>query len=162
MVNYAETTSSSTNVPLTPVSCSQHQEPLTEPLLELAEPQGIADWTTDSPTGHLLYKGKLGEIRIPGMMWMYGNAAFAQGFQCGRELLLERGDGRWSVLSDQQFTHLITQHLPAGLPAIAIDPWKQGFIFGWCMTWYHQPFLDEEADAYGEDESEAPSCGTMY
>lgn len=31
-----------------------------------------------------------------------------------------------------------------------------------CMTWHSQPFLDEEAEAYGEDESEAASCEGMY
>jgi len=93
---------------------------------------------------------------------MYCDAAFAQGFQRGRELLLQHEDGDWYVLTDQEFTHLIAQYLPAMLPAGAVASWKRGFIFGWCMTWHYQPFLDEEAEANGEDESEAASCEGVY
>jgi hypothetical protein len=35
-------------------------------------------------------------------------------------------------------------------------------MFGWCLIWHIQPILDEEADAYGEDESEAASCKVVY
>jgi len=80
-------------------------------------------------------------------MWTVCDAAFAQGFWRGRALMLEREDGNWYVLTDQEFTHLIAQELPALLPAPAIAPWKRGFIFGWCMTWHYQPFLDEEEEA---------------
>ena len=161
MLNYAEIAGSSTNV-LTPVPCSQPQEHSTEPLPAMAQPQDQSDWTVDEDFNFLRYKGQRGEIRIPGALWMGCDAAFAQGFWRGRVLMCEREDGNWFVLTDQEFTHLIDQHLPAGLPAVAIAPWKRGFIFGWCMTWYHQPFLDEEAQAYGEDESEAASCEGMY
>src|SRR5712692_5431029 len=162
MLNYAETASSSTNVPLTSVPYSQPQVHSTEPLPEAIMPQGQPDWTIGKDFGELLYQGKPGEIRVPGMIWMYCDAAFAQGFQCGRELMLKREDGDWYVLTDQEFTALIAQHLPADLPAMALAPWKRGFIFGWYMTWHYQPFLDEEAEAYGEDESEAASCEGMY
>src|SRR5712692_2682655 len=162
MLNCAETASSSTNVSLRSVLSNQSQVSITEPLPTMAQLQDHPDWTIDETFGELLYKGKKGEIRVPGVMWMSCDAAFAQGFHCGRALMLEHEDGDWVLLTDQQFTHLIAQHLPAGLPAVALVPWKQGFIFGWCMTWYYQPILDEEAEAYGEDESEAASCGAMY
>ncbi len=162
MLNYAETVRSRTIVPLTPVLYSQPQVSITEPLPTMAQPQGHPDWTIDETFGELRYQGKFGEIRIPGVMWMSCDAAFAQGFWRGRALMLEHEDGNWVLLTDQEFTDLIAQELPAGLPAAAIAPWKQGFIFGWCMSWYYQPILDEEAEAYGEDESEAASCEVMY
>jgi hypothetical protein len=34
--------------------------------------------------------------------------------------------------------------------ATAIDSWKRGFIFGRCMAWHDQPFLDEEANEAAE------------
>jgi hypothetical protein len=76
--------------------------------------------------------------------------------------MLEREDGNWCILTDQEFTSLIARELLATLPEGAVAPWKRGFIFGWCLTWHSQPFLDEEAGAYGEDESEAASCEAMY
>ena len=118
----------------------------TEPFPAVAQPSASPDWTIDKDFGCLCYKGQHGEMRITGVMWMYGDAAFAQGFWRGRALMLEREDGDWYILTDQEFTHLIAQELPATLPAVAIDPWKRGFIFGWCMTWHFQPFLDEEAE----------------
>ena len=164
MLNYAETASSSTNVLPTPVPCNQPQEQSAEPLPEVMQPQQDQppDWTIGKDFGELLYQGKPGEIRVPGMIWMCCDAAFAQGFQRGRELILQHEDGDWYVLTDQEFTALIAQHLPANLPLEALAPWKRGFIFGWCITWHYQPFLDEEAEAYGEDESEAASCEGMY
>jgi hypothetical protein len=62
-------------------------------------------------------------------------------------LLLEREDGEWYVLTDGEFTDLIAQQLPTKLPAAATAPWKRGFIFEWCLTWYYQPFLNEEAES---------------
>ena len=53
--------------------------------------------------------------------------------------------GRWFALTDVEFSQLIAQELPVSLPARAVDSWKRGFIFGWSMTWYYQPFLNEEA-----------------
>jgi hypothetical protein len=153
MLNYPETARRSTTDP--PLS-------ITEPLPTLAQRQTRPDWTIDGDFGSLRYKGKHGEIRIPGVIWMYGDAAFAQGLQRGRELMLEHEDGDWHMLTEQEFTTLIAQELPASLPTVAIAPWKQGFIFGWCMTWHYQLFLYEEAQAYSEDESEATSCGGMY
>lgn len=147
MLNYAETASSSTNVPLTTIPCSLLQARSTTPLPEVIQPQGQPDWTISRDFGDWRYKGMPGEVRIPGTIWMYCDAAFAQGFQRGRELMLEREDGEWYILTDQEFTHLIAQQLPADLPAATIAPWNRGFIFGWCMTWHYQPFLDEEAEA---------------
>jgi hypothetical protein len=155
-------TSCSVRNSLAPIPSSQPYVSLTEPLPTLTQPQASPDWTIDEDFGSLLYQGKPGEVRIPGTIWMYCDAAFAQGFQSGRELLLQHEDGDWYMLTDQEFTALIAQHLPADLPVVASAPWKQGFIFGWCMTWHYQPFLDEEADASGEDESEAASCEGMY
>ena len=66
------------------------------------------------------------------------------------------------MLTDQEFTALISRELPATLPEGAVAPWKHGFIFGWCLTWHTQPLMDEETDAYGEDESEAASCEAIY
>jgi hypothetical protein len=123
------------------------------------QPQGQPlDGTIGKDFGELLYKGKPGEIHVPGMIWMYCDAAFAQGFRCGRELMLQHEDGDWYMLTDQEFTALIAQHLPANLPAMTLAPWKRGL----CMTWHYQPFLDEEVEAYGEDESEAALCEGMY
>ena len=87
--------------------------------------QGKLEWATDEGLRCLLYKGKHGEIRIPGLLWMLCDAAFAQGFWHGRAVLLEREDGDWFVLTDQEFTHLIAQELPTTLPAAAIAPWKR-------------------------------------
>ncbi len=151
MLHYAEPTGSSTIVPMTPVPCSQPQAHTTEPLPARAYPQASTDWTTDGDFGCLRYKGKKGAIRIPGVLWMGCDAAFAQGFWRGRALMCQHEDGDWFVLPDQEFTHLIAQELPASLPAVAIAPWKRGFIFGWCMTWYYQPFLDEEAERSEEE-----------
>jgi hypothetical protein len=145
-----------------PVPCSQSQVSITEPLPPIAQLQGYPDWTIGKDFGELLYQGKLGEIRIPGVLWMGCDAAFAQGFQRGRKLMFAHEDDNWVLLTDQEFSDLIAQELPATLPTVAIAPWKQGFIFGWCMTWHYQPILDEEAEAYGEDESEAASCEAMY
>jgi hypothetical protein len=157
MLNYAETASSSTNVPLTLAPCSQPRERSSTSFPEAVPPQGQLDWTISEEFGDLRYKGKPREIRIPGTIWMYCDAAFAQGFQRGRELMLEREDGEWFILTDQEFTALISQQLPADLPAAAIAPWKRGFIFGWCMTWHYQPFLDEEAESPEEPEVLAQS-----
>ena len=157
MLNDTETTCTRTTV-----HGSQPQAPSTEPLPAMARPQISPDWTVDEDFGFLRYQGQYGEVRIPGTIWIYCDAAFAQGFQRGRELLLEHEDGDWYILTDQEFTQHIAQHLPASLPAGAIAPWKQGFIFGWCMTWHYQPFLDEEAEAYDEDESEVASCEGIY
>jgi hypothetical protein len=155
MLHYAEPTGSSTIVPLTPVPCSQPQAQTTEPLPARARPQASPDWTTDGDFGCLRYKGKKGEIRIPGVVWMGCDAAFAQGFWRGRALMCQHEDGDWFVLTDQEFTHLIAQELPASLPAVAIAPWKRGFNFRWCMTWYYQPFLDEEAELPEEEQAPA-------
>src|SRR5712691_10196155 len=125
MLNYVETARTSTTISLTPVPSSQSQEHSTEPLPTMAQPKGHPDWTIDETFGELLYNGKLGEIRIPGVMWMRCDAAFAQGFWRGRALMLEHEDGNWVLLTDQEFTDLIAQELPAGLPAVAIAPWKQ-------------------------------------
>ena len=146
MLNYVEPAQSSTNVPLLPVPCSQHPAQSTEPLPAITQPQQTtSDWTIDEDFEFLRYKGQRGEIRIPGILWMGCDAAFAQGFWRGRALMRKHEDGDWYVLTDQEFTELLAQELPADLPAVAIAPWKRGFIFGWCMTWYHQPFLDEDA-----------------
>src|SRR5712691_10481130 len=107
MLNYTQTPLSRTIVPLPPVLCSQPQVSITEPLPTMAQPKGHPDWTIGKDFGELHYEGKLGEIRIPGMIWMYCDAAFAQGFHCGRELLLEHEDGDWSMLTDEEFTELI-------------------------------------------------------
>ncbi len=40
--------------------------------------------------------------------------------------------------------------LPTAPSAIAIDSWTRGFLFGWCMAWQSQPFLDEEANEAAE------------
>ncbi|SRR5216684_4095859 len=162
MLNYVETASRSTIVPLTPVLGSPSQEHRVEPPPAMAPLQDHPDWSIDETFGELCYQGQRGEIRVPGMMWMGCDAAFAQGFWRGRTLMLGHEEDNWILLTDQQFTDLIAQELPATLPAVALVPWKQGFIFGWCMTWYYQPILDEEAEAYGEDESEAASCEAMY
>ena len=127
-----------------------------------APPQADPDWSIGKEFGDWLYQGKPGEIRIPGFLNQVIDAAFAQGFWRGRALLLEREDGNWCILTDQEFSALIAQELPATLPEGAIAPWKQGFIFGWCMTWHSQPFLIEEAEAHDEDQSEAASCEAMY
>jgi hypothetical protein len=155
MLNYAETASRSTNVPLTTIPCGLLQERSTTLLPDVIQPQGQPDWTISGDFGDWRYKGMSGEVRIPGTIWMYCDASFAQGFQRGRELMLERQDGEWYILTDQEFTALIAQSLPAGLPAAAIAPWKRGFIFGWCMTWHYQPFLDEEAEAAKLEETPA-------
>ena len=155
MLHYAEPTGSSTIVPLTPVPCSQPQAHTTEPPPARARPQASPDWTTDGDFGCLRYKGKKGEIRIPGVVWMGCDAAFAQGFWRGCALMCQHKDGDWFVLTDGEFTHLIAQELPASLPAVAIALWKRGFIFGWCMTWYYQPFLDEEAELSEEEHAPA-------
>lgn len=130
--------------------------------LALAGRQADPAWSIGKDFGDWLYQGQPGEIRIPGFLNQVIDAAFAQGFWRGRALMLEREDGNWSILTDQEFTALIAQELPATLPDGAIASWKQGFIFGWCLTWHSQPFLDEEADAYSEDDSEAASCEAMY
>ena len=147
MLHCGESAQSRTIVPLTPVPCSQSHVHSAEPLPAIARPQASPDWTIGGDFREWLYKGKKGEIRIPGVMWTVCDAAFAQGFWRGRALMLEREDGNWYVLTDQEFTHLIAQELPALLPTPAIAPWKRGFIFGWCMTWHYQPFLDEEEEA---------------
>jgi hypothetical protein len=163
MLHYGEPAQSSITVSLTLVPYTQDQAPITESLPKTSPPQSHLDWTIDEDFGNLLYKGTEGEICIPDVIWMGCDAAFAQGFHCGRALMLEREDGQWNILTDQEFTQLITQHLPVDLPALAIDRWKRGFIFGWCMTWYYQLFLvHEEIDASSEDESEAASCKGMY
>ncbi len=154
MVHYAETARSRTTVPLLPVPASHQPERNTDPLPARAQ-QGTLDWTTDEELRCWLYKGKHGEIRLPGLLWVSCDAAFAQGFWHGRALLLEREDGEWYVLTDGEFTRLIAQELPTKLPTAAIAPWKRGFIFGWCMTWYYQPFLNEAAESDEEAETRA-------
>jgi len=154
MLHYAETARSSTTIPLLPVPGSHQPERNTDPHPALAQ-QGTLDWTTDEELRCWLYKGKHGEIRLPGLLWVSCDAAFAQGFWHGRASMLEREDGDWFVLTDQEFTQLIAQELPTTLPTAAIAPWKRGFIFGWCMTWYYQPFLNEAAEADEEAERRA-------
>ena len=154
MVHYAETARSSTTVPLLPVPGSHQPEHNTDPLPALAQ-QGTLDWTTDEELRCWLYKGKHGEIRLPGLLWVSCDAAFAQGFWHGRAVLLEHEDEEWYVLTDGEFTRLIAQELPTTLPAAAIAPWKRGFIFGWCMTWYYQPFLNEAAESDEDAEARA-------
>ena len=154
MLHYAETARSSTTIPLLPVPGSHQPERNTDPHPALAQ-QGTLDWTTDEELRCWLYKGKHGEIRLPGLLWVSCDAAFAQGFWHGRALLLEREDGEWYVLTDGEFTDLIDQQLPTMIPAAAIASWKRGFIFGWCLTWYYQPFLNEAAESDEEAETRA-------
>src|SRR6266481_2305726 len=67
--------------------------------------------------------------------------------------LAQQGTLDWTT--DEELTQLIAQELPTTLPTAAIAPWKRGFIFGWCMTWYYQPFLNEAAEADEEAEMRA-------
>ncbi|HYT36321.1 MAG TPA: hypothetical protein VEL49_04005, partial [Ktedonobacteraceae bacterium] len=120
MLNYTETASRSSIVPGVSVPQSQPHEPLTASPSPVVQPQASPHWTIGEDFGEWLYKGKRGEIHIPGLIWIGCDAAFAQGFWHGRALMLEHEDGDWNILTDQEFCHLMAQHLPAHLPEAAI------------------------------------------
>ena len=149
MLHYAETARSRTAIPLLAVPGSHQPERNTDPLPARAQ-QGTWSGLPMRSSAAGSTKASTGEIRLPGLLWVSCDAAFAQGFWHGRASMLEREDGDWFVLTDQEFTQLIAQELPTKLPTAAIAPWKRGFIFGWCMTWYYQPFLNEAAE-FDED-----------
>ena len=49
-----------------------------------------------------------------------------------------------SLSEEEQRTLLAC--LPTTHSATALDSWKRGFLYGWCLAWQSQPFLDEEAE----------------
>src|SRR2546429_10031597 len=118
MLNYTETARRSSIVPGVSVPQSQPHEPLTAS--PVVQPQASPHWTIGEVFGEWLYKGKRGEIHIPGLIWIGCGAAFAQGFRHGRALKLEHADGEWNILTDPELCQLTAQHLPAHLPEAGI------------------------------------------
>src|SRR6266566_2639970 len=167
MLNYTETASRSSIVPGVSVPQSQPHEPLTASPSPVVQPQASSHWTIGEDFGEWLYKGKRGEIHIPGLIWIGCDAAFAQGFWHASALMLEHEDGDWNILTDQEFCHLMAQHLPAHLPEAAI---AKSTLFGWAagiaQSWRtnrertYQDYLDDllkyhEQQAEGSLDTEA-------
>ena len=109
------------------------------------------DWSLDE-WGEWRYKGESGKIGLPGMQRLICDAAVAQGFWRGRELLMQKRLADYQLLSDHEFTALIDQHQPQTLPAEVAQGWRSGFILGWTLTWYFQPLLNLKREIFGDEE----------
>ena len=142
MVTSTETTRRRTIVPLTVVPDSQQQ----------ARPE----WTTDKDPGDGPSKGTHGDIHIPGVMWIDGDAAFAQGFRRVRAVMRACQDAQGHSLDEDVLTHLMAQQLPTTLSPIAMDRWIQGFIVGWCLTRHAHLCLDAAEETIAEEARTTP------
>jgi hypothetical protein len=75
------------------------------------------------------------------------SAAFADGYRVGLHLCEQQDDDHFHLRTDTEFTELILQYLPRQLSPEDCDQWRQGFIFGWTLAWYHLPMHNEGACA---------------
>ncbi len=61
--------------------------------------------------------------------------AFAEGYHTGYAASLEMGDDCPAALTDYEFTERINRIIPSALPPLTQKLWRQGYIFGWAMSW---------------------------
>jgi hypothetical protein len=61
--------------------------------------------------------------------------AFAEGYHTGYAASEAMGDDSPAALTDYEFTERIRQTIPNMLAPQAEKLWRQGYIFGWVMSW---------------------------
>jgi hypothetical protein len=114
MLNYAETASSSTNVPLSPVS-STLDERETGPLLS------AIDLDNYVPLRIGCYPHKVSRTLKDGYL------AACKAYD---EMEEQTEDGAYSLLTGYEYAHLTRQYIPGNLSPVDKREWQRGFIVG--------------------------------
>jgi hypothetical protein len=116
MVNYAETTSISTDVPLSPVPSTVEKQEI---------PPRPSSYDLD---GRVL-------LRIGGNAVSMVSPVLMDGYLAARKAyaqMEEQDDyGPYLLLTGYEYAHLTRQYLPANLSLLEKREWQRGFIAGW-------------------------------
>lgn len=101
---------------------------------------------TTSQSNNTQNKADLYEISES--LWILGQTlkccpVFASGYHTGYRLSVERLEGGVAILTDYEFTRIINQYMPSGIPDDLVDEWRSAFIYGWVIG-YHCPVPENE------------------
>ena len=121
MLNYAETASSSTIVPVSPVPCTGNER-------ENASRTSPLDLATYVP----LHIGRYHFTVSP---------TFKDGYLAARNAYEEMDEqdecGAYLFLTGYEYAHLVRQYIPVGLSSADKRAWQRGFIGGWTACTYN-------------------------